>query len=150
MSPRPDQPVARVMSWPVATIDHDATLAEAAEALAADSIGALLVLRDGGLVGIVSERDLVAHIAAGGDLTHLLTGEAMAGDVVTVQSDATIVAAARAMVEADVRHLPVMEGHLIAGVVSVRDVVAVLAASVPDDDDVVVVPSGTRVVVAER
>ena len=150
MSPRPDQPVARVMSWPVATIDHDATLAEAAEALAADSIGALLVLRDGGLVGILSERDLVAHIAAGSDLTHLLTGEAMAGDVVTVQSDATIVAAARAMVEADVRHLPVMEGHLIAGVVSVRDVVAVLAASVPDDDDVVVVPSGTRVVVAER
>ena len=36
---RPDQSVARIMSWPVATIDHDATLAEAGEALAADSIG---------------------------------------------------------------------------------------------------------------
>jgi CBS domain-containing protein len=148
MSPRPDQPVARVMSWPVATIDHDATLAEAAEALAADSIGALLVLRDSGLVGIISERDLVTHVAAGADLSHLLTGEVMSGDLVTVQSDASIVAAARAMVEADVRHLPVMEGQLIAGVVSVRDVVAVLAAAVMDD--VVVVPSGTRVVVAGR
>ena len=148
MSIRPDQSVARIMSWPVATIDHDATLAEAGEALAADSIGALLVLRDGGLVGIVSERDLVAHVAAGTDLSHLLTGEAMAGDIVTVQSDATIVAAARAMVDADVRHLPVMEGNLIAGVVSVRDVVAVLAAAITDD--VVVVPSGTRVVVADN
>ena len=145
---RPDQSVARIMSWPVATIDHDATLAEAGEALAADSIGALLVLRNGGLVGIVSERDLVAHVAAGTDLSHLLTGEAMAGDIVTVQSDATIVAAARAMVDADVRHLPVMEGNLIAGVVSVRDVVAVLAAAITDD--VVVVPSGTRVVVADN
>jgi CBS domain-containing protein len=142
MSLRPDQPVARVMSWPVASIDHDATLVEAAEALAADSIGALLVLRDSALVGIISERDLVAHVAAGTDLSHLLTGEAMAGDLVTVQTDATIVAAARAMVEADVRHLPVMEGNLIAGVVSVRDIVAVLAAAV-SDDDVVVAPRGS-------
>lgn len=149
MSIRPDQPVARVMSWPVATIDHDATLAEAAEALAADSIGALLVLRTGDLVGIISERDLVAHVAAGSNLSHLLTGEAMAGELVTVQSDASIAAAARAMVEADVRHLPVMQGNLIAGVVSVRDVVAVLAVAV-SDEDVVVVPSGTRVVVAAR
>jgi CBS domain-containing protein len=149
MSLRPDQPVARVMSWPVATIDHDATLAEAAEALAADSIGALLVLRTGDLVGIISERDLVAHVAAGSNLSHLLTGEAMAGELVTVQSDASIAAAARAMVEADVRHLPVMQGNLIAGVVSVRDVVAVLAVAV-SDEDVVVVPSGTRVVVAAR
>ena len=149
MSLRPDQPVARVMSWPVATIDHDATLAEAAEALAADSIGALLVLRDSGLVGIISERDLVIHVAAGSDLSHLLTGEVMSGDLVTVQSDAPIVAAARAMVEADVRHLPVMEGQLIAGVVSVRDVVAVLAVAV-SDEDVMVVPSGTRVVVGPR
>jgi CBS domain-containing protein len=149
VSLRPDQPVARVMSWPVATIDHDATLAEAAEALAADSIGALLVLRTGDLVGIISERDLVAHVAAGSNLSHLLTGEAMAGELVTVQSDASIAAAARAMVEADVRHLPVMQGNLIAGVVSVRDVVAVLAVAV-SDEDVVVVPSGTRVVVAAR
>jgi CBS domain-containing protein len=149
MSSRPDQPVARVMSWPVATIDHDATLADAAEALAADGIGALLVLRDSGLVGLLSERDVVAHVAAGSDLSRILAGEAMAGDLVTVQSDATVVAAARAMVEADVRHLPVMEGNLIAGVVSVRDIVAVLAAAVTDED-VMVVPSGTRVVVAER
>ena len=51
MSPSPDRPVSTIMSWPVATIDHDATLEEAAEALAADDIGALLVLRDGDPAG---------------------------------------------------------------------------------------------------
>jgi CBS domain-containing protein len=146
MTPRPDGPVSTIMSWPVATIDHEATLAEAAEALAADSIGALVVLRDGRLAGIVSERDLVTHLAAGADPSHLLTGEVMADDLVTTQSDDSILAAARAMVDADVRHLPVLQGALVAGIVSIRDVVAVLADAL-SDEDVVVVPSGTRVVV---
>jgi len=148
MSTRPDRPVSTVMSWPVATIDHDATLQEAAEALAADSIGALVVVREGALAGIISERDVINHVAAGSDLTHLLAGEAMAGDLVTVDADASILEAARKMVDADVRHLPVLRDHLIAGVVSVRDVTGVLADAVADED-VVVVPSGARVVVRQ-
>jgi CBS domain-containing protein len=146
MNPRPDAPVSTIMSWPVATIDHDATVQEAAEALAADNIGVLLVLRDGGLAGLVSERDVVVHVASGADLSHLSVGEVMAGELVTAPPGQPISAAARAMVDADVRHLPVLDGHLIAGVVSMRDVVPVLADSV-DYDDVVVVPSGTRVMV---
>jgi len=145
MNPRPDSPVSTTMSWPVATIDHEATLEEAAEGLAADNVGVLLVLRDGALAGIVSERDIVVHVAAGSDLSHVRVGEAMAGELVTSPPDATIAAAARAMVDADVRHLPVLDGNLIAGVVSMRDLVPVLAHA--SDDDVVVVPSGTRVIV---
>jgi CBS domain-containing protein len=146
MCAHPYDPVSRVMSWPVATIDSEATLEEAAEALAADNIGVLLVLRDGGLVGIVSERDVVVHVAAGSNLSHLKVCEVMAGDVVTTPPDAPIVQAARQMSEADVRHLPVLEGNLIAGVVSIRDLVPVLADGI-DDGEVVVVPSGARVVV---
>lgn len=144
--PRPERPVSTVMSWPVATIDHESTLAEAVEALAADSIGVVLVLRDDGLAGILSERDVVAHLAAGADPQHLLVGEAMVGDLVTVQADESILAAAQVMVDAEVRHLPVLRDQLLAGVVSLRDVVAPLAASV--DGDTIVVPSGTRVVVS--
>jgi len=146
MSTSPHGPVSAIMSWPVATVDHDASLAEAAEALAGDDIGVLLVLRDGDPAGIVSERDVVAHAAAGADLTHLRVGEVMAGDLVTVQAEASCVAAAQTMVEADVRHLPVLQGHLIAGIVSIRDLVPVLLAGI-ETDEVVVVPSGTRVVV---
>ena len=142
----PYDPVSRVMSWPVATIDSDATLQEAAEELAADNIGVLLVLRDGALVGIVSERDVVVHVAAGADLTHLNVGEVMAGDLVTTPPQATIAAAALTMAEADVRHLPVLDDQLIAGLVSIRDVVPVLANGA-GECDVVVVPSGTRIIV---
>jgi CBS domain-containing protein len=147
MSPSPHGPVSAIMSWPVATVDHDASLEEAAEALAGDDIGVLLVLRDGDPAGIVSERDVVAHVAAGADLSHLRVGEVMAGDLVTVQADASCLTAARSMVEADVRHLPVLQGRLIAGIVSIRDVVPVLLEGLDRDEDVVVVPSGTRVVV---
>lgn len=147
MSRSPHGPVSAIMSWPVATIDHDATLEAAAEALAADDIGVLLVLREGDPAGIVSERDVVAHVAAGADLTHLSVGEVMAGDLVTVQAETSVLAAARSMIEADVRHLPVLQGRLIAGMVSIRDVVPVLLDGV-GDEDVVVVPSGTRVVVS--
>ena len=146
MSPRPDAPVSTVMSWPVATIDHEATVSEAAEALAADNIGVLVVLREGALAGIVSERDVVVHVAAGADLSHLTVGEVMAGDLVTTPPDAPISTAARNMADADVRHLPVLDGSLIAGIVSMRDLVPVLADAV-DYEDVIVVPSGARVVV---
>ena len=139
MSARPDRPVSTIMSWPVATIDHNATLQEAAEALAADNIGVLLVTR---------ERDVVTHLAAGTHLNRLSVGEAMAGDVVTVRPDATIVAAARTMAEADVRHLPVLDGRLIAGLLSTRDLIGVLADAI-GNDDIVVVRSGTRVVVLQ-
>lgn len=146
MSVHPFDPVSRVMSWPVATIDNEATLEEAAEAMAADNIGVLLVLRDGGLAGIISERDVVVHVAAASDLSHLKVGEVMAGDLVTTPPETPIVQAARLMSEADVRHLPILQGRLIAGLVSIRDLVPVLADGL-DETDVVVVPSGTRVVV---
>ena len=145
MSVHPASPVSAVMSWPVATIDSEATLAEAAESLAADNIGVLLVLREGGLAGLISERDVIAHVAMGSDLSHLLVGETMAQDLVTISPETSISAAARTMNECDVRHLPVLQGSMIAGVVSVRDLVPVLAA---DDEaaDTVVLPAGTRVI----
>ena len=146
MSIRPDRPVRTIMSWPVATIDHAATMTEVVEALAADEIGVVLVLREGRLVGILSERDVVARVGAGADLSHLLAGEVMTAELTSVQGDTTILAGARAMAQAGVRHLPVLEGNLLAGVVSTRDVMTVLVDAI-SDEDVVVVPSGTRVIV---
>lgn len=138
--------VSTIMSWPVATVDHETSLQEAAEALAAEDVGIVLVLGKGSLVGVVSERDVVAHVAACADLTHLTVGEVMATEVVVTSMSSSVLDAARAMSEADVRHLPVMEGELLAGVVSARDVLPLLVDAV--DGDVVVVPSGTRVVVS--
>lgn len=119
-------PVAKVMSWPVAVVQDETTLPEVAEELAADEVGIVLVLSDGRLAGIVSERDVVAHVAAGADLSHLKAGDVMVTDIVTVESAATIMEAAQALCEGQVRHLPVLEGTRIAGVVSMRDLFTVL------------------------
>jgi CBS domain-containing protein len=124
--------VSKVMSWPVATVQDDTTLAEVVEELAADEVGVVLVLLDGRLAGIISERDVVAHVAVGADLTHLSAGDVMSDDLVTVESAATVLEAAQAMGEAQVRHLPVLEGDRIAGVVSMRDLFEVLVKHVTD------------------
>ncbi|HET9842591.1 MAG TPA: CBS domain-containing protein [Nocardioides sp.] len=141
--------VRKVMVWPVATVDGDATLAEVAEALAADEVGALCVTEDGRLAGIISERDVVVHLAAGADPAHLTAAEAMSNDLVTASPDDSVLDAARRMEEAQVRHLPVIDNGRIAGIVSMRDLFAVLANEVYDPA-VVFVRSGTKVMVIDE
>jgi CBS domain-containing protein len=123
----PVSPVRNVMVWPVATVEHDVSLTEVAEALAADEIGALCVVENDALAGIVSERDLVVHLAAGADPDHLTAGDVMTSDVVTVGPEETVQAAARRMHHDQIRHLPVLEDGSIAGMISIRDLLAVLA-----------------------
>ena len=125
----PRDPVSRMMVWPVATLPAEATLREVAEALAADEIGALLVLVGGEAAGVVSERDVVAHVAADADLGHVTAGEAMGQDLVEVAPDDTILEAGLRMTDAGVRHLPVLDHGAIAGMVSLRDVAEVLLGS---------------------
>lgn len=126
---QPATPMSRiraVMMWPVAIVDGGATLTEVAEALAADEIGALCVTEEGKLVGIVSERDVVAHVAAGTDPAHLTAGDVMSSDLVTASPDDSVLIAARAMQDAQIRHLPVVDAGRIAGIVSMRDLFAIL------------------------
>jgi CBS domain-containing protein len=147
---RPTDPVARIMVWPVATVFAEASLWEVAEALEADGIGALGVLENGRLVGVVSERDVVGHLAQGANPDHVTAGEVMATDLVTAAPADQILETAQRMREAEVRHLPVLEEDRIAGFVSMRDLFEVLLDAASEEGDVVVVPSGTRVVVRQE
>lgn len=145
----PATDVRRVMVWPVAAVDGDASLSEVAEALAADEVGALCVTQEGRLAGIVSERDVVVHLAAGADPAHVTAAEVMSGDLVSASPGDSVLEAARRMEEAQVRHLPVLDEGLIAGIVSMRDLFTVLVDEV-HDPDVVTVRSGTRVMVVDE
>ena len=144
----PATDIRRVMVWPVATVDSSASWAETAEALAADEVGALCVTEDGRLAGIVSERDVVVHIAAGADPAHLTAGEVMSNDLVTATPDDTLLEAARRMEDAQVRHLPVLDEGDIAGIVSMRDLFTALVDA--HDPAVVIVRSGTKVMVVDE
>jgi len=146
----PTDTVARVMVWPVATVPGEASLLEVAEALAADAIGAVGIVENGHLAGVVSERDVVQHLAQGANPERVTAADVMTTDLVTAHPDDQILDAARRMAEAEIRHLPVIDDGRIAGFVSMRDLFGVLIEVASHEEDVVVVPSGTRVVVRQE
>ena len=102
---RPEDPVQKIMMWPVATVEGTANLSEAAEELAADDVGALLVLEHGVLSGVISERDVVRHVAERADPDHLEVRDVMSVDLVTATSSDTIISVARRLLMSGVRHL---------------------------------------------
>lgn len=147
---RPEDPVQKIMMWPVATVEGSASLAEAAEELAADDVGALLVLEHGVLAGVISERDIVRHVAEHADPDNLEVRDVMNVDLVTATSSDSIISVARRLLTSGVRHVPVVDAGMIAGMVSARDVLGVLAEAAEREPQVVVVESGTRLVVRAR
>lgn len=128
MSPSlsPSAPVSALTSWPVATVDHEHTLQEAIEVLGAEEVGAVVVTRQGHPVGVLSERDVVAHLARAAGPTHLTAGEAMTGEIVSAPDTTTVLEAARLLVVADIRHLPLTRAGGIVGMLSSRDVIGAL------------------------
>ena len=109
------------------TVPADASLAEAARRMAENHVGAVLVMKGDTLAGILSERDLIIALVEGLNLDDESVGNVMSLDVASVQVDDTIEAAARAMLDGGMRHLPVVAGESFVGIISIRDVLAVYA-----------------------
>ena len=125
---RRTDPVGTLLSPAVATVAPTATLAEAVEAMAADRLGLLVVTGTSGMVGVISERDVIAALADGADLEVERVRDHATDRVVTVDADLSVAEAARRMVDAEIRHLAVTRDDDVAGVVSVRDLLVALAA----------------------
>ncbi len=106
------------------SIGPDATVYEALELMADKNIGALVVLTDGALVGVISERDYarkVILLARGSKKT--LVSEIMTYDPVTISSTDTVGACMQLMTEMRIRHLPVVDDGTLTGLISIGDVV---------------------------
>lgn len=107
----------------VITIAPELPLQEAVQVLVQHNIGALVVF-DGEIRGIVSERDLLRRAAA--DIQQLaatLVRDVMTADVITASPDAPIRDVMDTMTEHRIRHLPVVENGRLAGIISIGDVV---------------------------
>lgn len=103
-------------------IGPEATLGDAAEALVADDVGSLGVVADRELIGILTERDLVRALAAGGDPEDEIVSEWMADAPDTFSPDVDVEDAAAWLLEVGYRHMPVMENGELLGIVSIRDI----------------------------
>ena len=108
----------------VFVIAPDHTIASLAKDLTAQRIGAAVVSEGGHVVGVVSERDIVRMVAnKGTECVGLQVHEARTKEVVSCTSDTPIDEVMNLMTERRIRHLPVLDGAHLAGIVSIGDVV---------------------------
>lgn len=108
----------------VVSIEGDRTVAEAISMLAERRIGALPVLRDGKVAGIFSERDVIYCLAkAGGAALSKPVAEVMTSPAQTVDPGQSVLGALGLMTERRFRHLPVVQGDVLVGFVSIGDLV---------------------------
>ncbi|HEX7618640.1 MAG TPA: CBS domain-containing protein [Verrucomicrobiae bacterium] len=106
------------------SIAPDATVFEAIKLMADKNIGALLVLSDGKLVGLFTERDYARKIALQGKSSkETRIREIFAGVVITVKPHDSVEDCMKLMTEHRVRHLPVVEKGNVVGIVSIGDLV---------------------------
>jgi CBS domain-containing protein len=105
-------------------VSPDSTVFDAIEQLADRNIGALLVMEDGRLIGVFSERDYTRKVAlAGRNSRETRVREIITGRIVSVEPSTPVPECMRLMIENRVRHLPVLDGEQVVGVVSIGDLV---------------------------
>jgi CBS domain-containing protein len=111
----------------------ESTVLEALRFMAEKNVGALVVLSEGRLTGMFSERDYARKIVLRGKFSHdTLVREIMTPNPIAIYPDADIEECMRLMTEYQVRHLPVLEGSAVVGVVSIGDVVKLIMETQKD------------------
>ena len=122
----PAIPISNAMSVRVISVAPNDTVQLAIQRMMEEGIGAVTVCEGPRLVGIFTERDVLRLAAEGPDFSNVKVGDVMTRNVVTVSPDVGVLAAAQLMRERRVRHLPVVEGENVLGIVGIRDVLTVL------------------------
>jgi CBS domain-containing protein len=122
--------ILKIKGSAVWSVDPDTTVYDALALMAERSIGAVLVLSDGRMAGIVTERDYARKIVLQGKSSKdTPVHEIMTRSPVTVTPDHTVDECMVIMTQSRVRHLPVLIGDRVAGIVSIGDLVnAIISA----------------------
>jgi CBS domain-containing protein len=108
----------------VVTTSPDSPVAEAAAAMVREKVGSALVMQGPFLAGILTERDVLKAAASGSDLTTLPVSAWMTKDPQSATPETPVEEAAQIMLLNGFRHLPVVQGRQVHGVVSLRDLFA--------------------------
>jgi CBS domain-containing protein len=113
-----------IMTTEVLTTSTERSVAEVTSMMVKARVGSAAVMQGSWLAGILTERDVLRAAASGSDLTKSPVAEWMTRNPITATPDTTIGEAAEVMLANGFRHLPVVEGRELQGVVSIRDVLA--------------------------
>ncbi len=113
-----------LMNTSVVSAAPDCAVAEAAARMVAARVGSAVIMQGAFLAGILTERDVLRAAASGEDLHESVVSEWMTPDPQSAGPDATAEEAAQIMLRGGFRHLPVVEGRQVCGVVSLRELFA--------------------------
>jgi len=113
-----------LMSTRVALTSLDTSVAEAAASMVKANVGSAIVMQGRFLAGILTERDVLRSAASGENLREARVVDWMTPDPQSASPDTSVEEAAEIMLKHGFRHLPVMEGRTVCGVVSLRDLFA--------------------------
>ena len=104
------------------SISPEASVPDAVELMAEKGIGSLLVMRGGTLCGIVTERDYARKVVISGVSTeNTCVADIMTADVLTTSLEQNIDECMMLMTEKRIRHLPVVDGERVLGIISIGD-----------------------------
>lgn len=108
----------------IISVTGDRPLIDCVQVLRKHRIGAVLVMDGGALSGVLSERDIIRGLANdGGDILTQPASTLMTKEVISCSPDIDLLAALELMTNNRIRHLPVMQGETLLGVVSIGDLV---------------------------
>lgn len=125
--------ITEIMTEAAVTDRPDDSLEAAARKMWEQQTGSLLVLDGEDLVGIVTERDILRAVGTDMSLDTPLSA-VMSKDLISVDPGTSLRDAARIMTEKWIRHLPVLEGGKLVGIVSQRDLAGVLAGALNEPE----------------
>jgi CBS domain-containing protein len=112
------------MNTSVVTVQPETTVAEAASGMVRARVGSVVVLQGSFLAGILTERDVLRAAASGEDLSVSQVSAWMSKDPQAATPDMSAEEASQIMLLNGFRHLPVLDGRTVCGVVSIRDLFA--------------------------
>jgi CBS domain-containing protein len=119
-------PIVDVMNLRLVSVAPEASVGQAIARMLEENVGSVAVCDGPRLVGIFTERDVLRLAGDGALLDTTPVGDVMTTDIVTVSADDDILSAARLMGERRIRHLPVVQGENLLGLVGIRDVLGAL------------------------
>ena len=101
-------------------VDDNVTLKSAAKMMSDKNIGSLLIVKDGKIKGIITERDILKNISK----LNLKVSLVMSKKVITIEAEEKIEEAIRVMSENKIKRLPVMKDGKLAGIITATDIIA--------------------------